>query len=291
VQLPNERLSTAAPPATAAPADARPAERLDGVEDGSAAITIPGPPPYAVSSTFRCGSVEWSRMSCTRTSAVRPRSPCQQALPQRTLNRSGKIVRRSTRTARRLPAAASPQTTFRPPPAPSGRGPRARRSARRHVHRHHHVPSAGISDSPSSPRVTPRRWPASGRSPRPVRASGRTQRTSRRGSGTARTPRREARGGVGRDEQVGAGERLGAVRSGSPRSERAPIAMRTRAGHRERPAAVLADEHREPFSNRSGTSVSDRIATSPWMPCARVARPPATQGMAGGAELTPRSRP
>src|ERR671914_1115350 len=88
---------------------------------GAACITIPGPPPYGSSSTWRCRSSACSRMSWTRTS----RTPDSMALPNR-LSRSGlskmpgKMVRMSTRTAAGYRGPSGKETLDLPDGDPPG---------------------------------------------------------------------------------------------------------------------------------------------------------------------------
>src|SRR5262249_33790701 len=68
---------------SAAPAPRDPASRI-AARSGSAFITMPGPPPYGVSSTVRCRSVVKSRgltvsTAITRASRARPTTPAVSA--------------------------------------------------------------------------------------------------------------------------------------------------------------------------------------------------------------------
>ncbi len=65
-------------------------DRIQGCTHGSGSITIPGPPPYGVSSTLRCLSVANSRRSCTRISTIRLLEPSP---PGTKLQRSAKYSR------------------------------------------------------------------------------------------------------------------------------------------------------------------------------------------------------
>ena len=84
---------------------------------GSGRITMPGPPPYGVSSTVRCTSWVHCRRSCTATSScpVGP-GPADQATDRSGARYSGKIVTMSTRiTGLRSNRPSGGVSTTRPP--------------------------------------------------------------------------------------------------------------------------------------------------------------------------------
>src|SRR5690606_33209301 len=101
---------------------------------GSGFMTMPGPPPYGVSSTVRCRSWVHSRRSWTWTS----RRPARRALPRREMSRtskySGKIVMMSSligvlpRRARRSGGCGTGPCGAKGPACPARPGPRPERA-------------------------------------------------------------------------------------------------------------------------------------------------------------------
>ena len=112
----------------------RSTDRLDRAKSGSTFITMPGPPPYGVSSTVRWRSVANSRMSVSRMSSapLSPR-PLDDALVERPGEHPGKSVRMSMRNGRSLLQAPSQRRASRssvPSPPSSAARRRSRRPAR-----------------------------------------------------------------------------------------------------------------------------------------------------------------